>query len=64
MKGKCRIRGLSKIKHQTNSWILESENQFWWGPSHPILRYIIFASRGNKTLGRQGNMLNQEVCEF
>ena len=65
MKGKSQIRGLSKIKHRTNSWILVSKNQFLCGIAPPYFVFIhMIRDPGKQTLGRQGNMLNQRICEF
>ena len=49
MKGKCRIRGPSKNQTWTNSWILVSVNQFWWGiePPYSSLHYFLQAGETN-----------------
>ena len=50
-KGKCRIRGPSKNQTRTNSWILVSVNQFWWGIEPPYSSLLYFLHAGETNFG-------------
>ena len=55
MKGKCRIRGPSKIKHWTNSWILVSKDQFLCGIAPPYFVFIHdIRTQGKQNFGTPG----------